>query len=146
MTQKQFKIEKANRENWEVLSTGDFKEEMDQKFDQIDDREFFDPGFFERNHYFDRIFPGLKVQKPGYDLYGLTTTILGVIGIYIFMYFDSYSFSQSKFDYYKGQSVVFQGEMAIMVLLIMTIIIVERYANRSDTKKIEEKTSPNKDE
>jgi hypothetical protein len=30
--------------------------------------------------------------------------------------------------------------MAIMVLVILTIIIIERYANRSDTKKIEEKT------
>ena len=62
------------------------------------------------------------------------------------MNFDTYSFSQSKFDYYKGQSVVFQGEMAMMVLLIITIIIVERYANRSDTKKIEEKVIQNKEE
>jgi hypothetical protein len=36
-------------------------------------------------------------------------------------------------------SVVFPGEMAITVLLIITILIIERYANRSDTKKIEEK-------
>ena len=56
------------------------------------------------------------------------------------MYFDSFSFSQSKFDYYKGQSVLFPGEMAMTVLLIITIIIIERYANRSDTKKIEEKS------
>jgi hypothetical protein len=36
-------------------------------------------------------------------------------------------------------SVVFPGEMAITVLLVITILIIERYANRSDTKKVEEK-------
>jgi hypothetical protein len=56
------------------------------------------------------------------------------------MFFDRFAFSQAKFDFHKGQSVLFLFEMAIMVLLILTIIIIERYANRSDTKKIEEKT------
>lgn len=114
-------------------------EEMKEKYDSIQDRKMYKPGVFERNDYFDRIFPSLKVQKPGYDLYGTTTTILAIIGVYIFIYFDSYSFSQAKFDYHKGQSVLFLFEMAIMVLFIITIIIIERYANRSDTKKIEEK-------
>jgi len=36
--------------------------------------------------------------------------------------------------------------MAITVLIIITIIIVERYANRSDTKKIEEKSIPDEKE
>lgn len=93
---------------------------------------------FENNPYFDRIFPGLKIQKPGYDLYGLTTSILGLIGLYIFMYYESYSFSQMSFDFSKGQSVIFPGEMAMTVLVVITIMIIERYANRSDTKKVEE--------
>jgi len=112
---------------------------MIEKFDSILERSLYLPGIFERNDYFDRIFPSLKVQKPGYDLYGTTTTILALIGIYVFLFFDSYTFSQDKFDFSKGQSVLFIFEMAIMVLFIITIIIVERYANRSDTKKIEEK-------
>lgn len=140
MTKQQFRIEKTNKENWELLSDGEYKELMDEKFDNINDRTMFVPGIFERNDYFDRIFPSLKVQKPGYDLYGSTTTILALIGVYIFMFFDSYTFSQAKFDYHKGQSVLFLAEMAMMVLFIITIIIIERYANRSDTKKVEEKT------
>jgi len=43
-----------------------------------------------------------------------------------------------KFDYGK-QSVLFPFSMAKELLLVITIIIIERYANRSDTKKIEEK-------
>ena len=105
----------------------------------------YKPGIFERNNYFDRIFPSLKVQKPGYDLYGSTTTILAIIGAYIFIFFNSYTFSQAKFDFSKGQSVLFLFEMAIMVLLIISIIIIERYANRSDTKKVEEKTFKSED-
>jgi hypothetical protein len=93
LTLKQFAEEKANRENWETLSNGEYKEDMLEKFDSLDDRELNNPGFFERRHYFDRIFPSLKVQKPGYDLYGTTTTILGVIAIYIFIYYDHYSYS-----------------------------------------------------
>jgi hypothetical protein len=62
------------------------------------------------------------------------------------MCFDKYTFSQAKFDFAKGQSVLFLFEMAIMVLFIITIVIVERYANRSDTKKIEEKPFKSEDE
>ena len=74
---------------------------MEVKFDSIDDRELNNPGMFERREYFDRLFPSLKVQKPGYDLYGLTTTICGVLAVYIFMYYSSYNYSQLKFEYGK---------------------------------------------
>jgi hypothetical protein len=86
------------------------------------------------------------VQKPGYDLYGTTTSILGMIGTYTFMYYESYSYSQTSFDFYKGNSVLFPGAMAVAVLEILFIIIVERYANRSDTKKVEEKSLVDEDE
>lgn len=67
---------------------------MVEKFEARDDRELNNPGMFEKSEYFDRIFPSLKIQKPGYDLYGTTTSILGLIGVFIFMYFGSYSFTQ----------------------------------------------------
>lgn len=66
---------------------------MDEKFDAIHDRIVNNPGFFEKHDYFDRIFPSLKVQKPGYDLYGSTTLVLGIIGAYIFWNYEKYSFS-----------------------------------------------------
>jgi len=68
----------------------------------------------------------------------LTTTILGVLAIYIFIYYDSYNFSWKKFEY-GSQSVLFPFSMAKELLLVIFIIIIERYANRSDTKKVEEK-------
>lgn len=111
---------------------------MKEKFQSIDDRELDSPGWFERRPYFDRLFPGLKVQKPGYDLYGSTTTVLGVLAIYIFIYYDSFNYSWKRFEYGK-QSVLFPMAMAGQLLLIIFIIIIERYANRSDTKKVEEK-------
>jgi hypothetical protein len=69
-----------------------------------------------------------------------STTVLGIIAIYVFWNFEQYSFSQMTFEFAKGQSVIFVGEMAITVIGVLVIIIIERYANRSDTKKIEEKS------
>lgn len=44
-----------------------------------------------------------------------------------------------NFDFIKGQWVGFLGEMAVTVMFILFILLVERYANRTDTKKVEEK-------
>lgn len=93
MSVREFKEEKANRDQWENFSSGDFKEDFVDKFESKDDRELNNPGIFERNHYFERIFPGLNIQKPGYDLYGTTTSILGLIALYICMNYERYSFT-----------------------------------------------------
>ena len=61
MTERQFQIERAKKENWELFSSGDWKEDMDQKFQSMDDREIINLGWFERKKYFDRLFPSLKV-------------------------------------------------------------------------------------
>lgn len=94
LSRHQFKVEYAKRENWENFSSGDYHEAMIEQFETRDDRDLNNPGMFEKNTYFDRIFPGLKIQKPGYDLYGSSTVVLGIIGAFIFMYFGSYSFTQ----------------------------------------------------
>jgi hypothetical protein len=44
-------------------------------------------GFFETNAYFEKIFPRLQIQKPGYDLYGTTTFFLAGSAAYVFMYY-----------------------------------------------------------
>jgi len=93
LTRHQFKLEEAKEENWDAFSAGDHKEDLEEKFDTIHDRIVNNPGFFEKHDYFDRIFPSLKVQKPGYDLYGSTNTVLGIIGVYIFWNYEKYSFS-----------------------------------------------------
>lgn len=93
MTPHQFKLDYAKEENWETFSAGDTQAEYDEKFEIISDREINHPGWFEKKAYFERIFPSLKVQKPGYDLYGSTTCVLGLMVVYIFMYYESYSYS-----------------------------------------------------
>jgi len=32
------------------------------------------------------VFPSLKIQKPGYDLYGSTTSFLMLLAIYVFVF------------------------------------------------------------
>lgn len=109
LTRHQFKIEVAKKENWDNFSAGDFKEDFSEKFEAQGDRVLNHPGWFEKKDYFERIFPSLKVQKPGYDLYGTTTSILGIIALYVIMYYDQYTFSQGSFDFSKGQQVLFAG-------------------------------------
>lgn len=62
-----------------------------------------------------------------------------MILVYVFVFFDSYAFSQLIFKYQEGQSVLFPAEMAMTVIIIAFIMIIERFANRTDTKKVEEK-------
>lgn len=57
---------------------------------------------------------------------------------FILIFFEKYSFSDKSFEFAAAQSVLFPTEMAGTALLVLVIIIIERYANRSDTKKIEE--------
>lgn len=58
---KQFNEERTKKENWDTISSGETKDQLDEKFDSIQDRKMYVPGVFERNDYFDRIFPSLKV-------------------------------------------------------------------------------------
>lgn len=102
MSRHDFKMEIAKRENWDTFSSGDYKQDFEEKFEVQDDRKLNQPGMFEHSKYFDRLFPSLKIQKPGYDLYGTTTSILGIMGVYIFMYFESFSFTQNFFDFAHG--------------------------------------------
>lgn len=46
---------------------------------------------FENSNYIDGLFPSLKIQKPGYDLYGATTLVLFLILLFIFMFYERYT-------------------------------------------------------
>jgi len=60
--------------------------------------------------------------------------------VYVFIFYSSFTYDSSDFDFVKGQSSLFKGEMAMMIMLLLIIIIVERVASRTDTKKVEEKS------
>jgi hypothetical protein len=100
----------------------------------IENRGSIKPGIFERTKYFEQIFPSLKIQKPGYDLYGTSTAILGITCIYVFTNFQHITVDSNVFKFMAGQTSIFNGDMAIVILGIIFIILIERYASRTDTK------------
>ena len=50
------------------------------------------------------------------------------------MFFEKYTFDTTRFPFYKKESSLLTGESSITVICIIFIIIVERIANRTDTK------------
>lgn len=122
------------RENWDTISAGDHDQEFEEMFDEIEKRTSPNIGLFEKRKYFGKVFPALKIQKPGYDLYGLTTTVLALLGIFVFAFYEHLTVDKSVFKFLKGQSSLFGGEMAIVLLVIIGVMLLERYTNRTDTK------------
>jgi hypothetical protein len=113
---------------------------MEEKQDIIEKKNTAKLDFFEKSDYFDRVFPSQKIQKPGYDLYGSTTTCLGIIAIFVFMKYGDLSVDQSKYlDNKKNSSNIFKGDMASCLLIVIFTIILERYVSRTDTKPIVKK-------
>lgn len=124
------------------ISAGDFEAEFDEKFEIVDSKTRPKLDVFERSAYFDQLFPSLKIQKPGYDLYGSTTSFLGVLAIYVFMCYGHMSVDQA--DYLRGKGMknnnsIFKGNMVICLLTVILVIVIERYVNRSDTKAVDQK-------
>lgn len=76
----------------------------------------------------------MGIQKPGYDLYGSTTLVLVIILIFIMNFFEDYNVDPEQFKFFRGKSSLFKTQMAITLVLVIAIIIIERYASRSDSK------------
>ena len=106
----------------------------------LDKKETPRLGLFERNKYFDKVFPSLKIQKPGYDLYASTTIFLGILLLYVFAFYGQMSVSQADYLTKEPAAGLFNFHMIILMLIIITIMFVERYANRMDTKAAKKKS------
>lgn len=125
-------------ENWDTISAGDTIDDLDDKLEEIDIRNKPKLDFFSKSKYFDKIFPGVKIQKPGYDLYGTATTMSVLIFIYVFLFFKQFTVNPDIFEFVNGQSSIFKGDQAVTLFILLLIVVVERYSNRTDTKKIVE--------
>jgi hypothetical protein len=134
LSKEDFEEEKANHYHDDTISAADFDYEFDKKLDIIEDKLKPDLGIFDKTEYFTNIFPKLRVQKPGDDFYGSTTMIIGLVFLYVFIFYKKYTFSPEVFDFYGGQSQLFKGEMSITLIVILIVLIIERYASRTDTK------------
>lgn len=76
----------------ESLSAGEFENDLKRKIEIAKDRADHPvQGIFEKKSYFDKIFPSLLIQKPGYDLYGSTTLFNFIIALFIFSFWSSIS-------------------------------------------------------
>lgn len=118
------------------ISGGDFEEEYNDKIDFIAKKDEPKLSKFEKSKYFTRLFPTLKIQKPGHDFYAPSTAFLGVLGVYIGFYYSYISVDKTTLiESVKTSNKLFMGEMALCLVAVMSLIVVERYINRSDTKK-----------
>lgn len=67
----------------------------------------------------------------------MSTCFLAVLAIYVFLYYAHISVDPSTLiDSVAASNNIFMGEMAICLIAIISLIIIERYINRSDTKKV----------
>jgi hypothetical protein len=111
----------------ETLSGGDNNVEIEQKSNILKLRNKSDFGIFEKG-YFNRIFPALKIQKPGYDIYGATNVFLTVLIVLTFISYNSFNISQSEVLPGKDNSgTVFSNGMIMIVVFIIFIMVMERY-------------------
>lgn len=95
---------------------------------------------FEKNEFLQKVFPPLRIQKPGYDIYARTTLVLMMILIYVFAFYSSFTVKNiSSVDlasWAGGEAEIFKTQMALLLIVILTVIVIERYASRTDTKTI----------
>lgn len=111
---------------------------MEEKMRLIEQRDLPDKTYFEDSQYFDRLFPVLRIQKPGIDYYGMTTLTLAILGIFVFFNFEKlYVSQQDLLESAKSNTGLFNGAMAISLIVIVFITILERYISRTDTKASE---------
>ena len=91
--------------------------------------------------YFQKLFPSLRIQKPGVDYYGSTTLLLAFICIYIFKSWGQVSVDNSVLlESYGENNNLFKGDMTIMLISFITIMIAERFVSRADTKAVDQKS------
>jgi hypothetical protein len=60
---------------------------------------------------------------------------LGIIGLFIFFCYGNLSVDQSQFlKNSENNNNIFKGDMATCLLIVIIVVILERYVNRTDTK------------
>tara|TARA_B110000285_G_scaffold20848_1_gene20189 strand:- start:15 stop:404 length:390 start_codon:yes stop_codon:yes gene_type:complete len=91
-------------------------------------------GIFEKSRYFGKLFPQLKIQKPGYDLYGSTNIFLAIVILFVFTSYDSFNVSEKTVIPGKESGNTFSNGLIFLVLGIIIVMLLERFVNRTATK------------
>jgi len=142
LSKQEFKDESKLEQNWEQISGGDDYITFNAKFDHIDMRKKPKDTMFDKNEFLSEVFPPLRIQKPGYDVYARTTFALMLIVLFIFGFYTKFTVktisSVNLSSWATGESEILKGEMAVLLIVILTVICIERYASRTDTKTVVE--------
>ena len=93
--------EYTKSENWDALSGCDFGEEFDDRFEAKDSRTAPSNSRSGNREWTAELFPSLKIQKPGSDVYASTTITLVVLVVYVFFGFKHFTASPEVLDYYQ---------------------------------------------
>lgn len=79
------------------------------------------------NSYFDRIFPHIKQQKPGVNLYVGIAGICIVMILYVILLFSPMSGSNTSTVSQEFSSNQFSGAMVVTMIIMICIMVVDRY-------------------
>mmetsp|Transcript_21761 Transcript_21761/g.16100 ORF Transcript_21761/g.16100 Transcript_21761/m.16100 type:complete len:125 (+) Transcript_21761:624-998(+) len=94
-------------------------------------RKSFIQRFMAQRKYFMRLFPAIKEQKPGIDLY-FPITFIQFLLIFYCLFFNSSLDGKSKKD--LESSDVYSMVMIYLVLIQAVVVIIDRYISRTYTR------------
>lgn len=87
---------------------------------------------FVRNYYMQKLYPSLKIQKPGIDYYQQMVFFQVLIGLYILIWYPDMTAEEDTIIKQINKSQ-FSGNMVAFLTLIIIIIIIDRYIYKSRT-------------
>jgi hypothetical protein len=100
--------------------------------------------YFGKKNYFQRLFPSIKEQKPGIDMYASITFTQFIICFYLIKYY-------TQMDAYGTQNLEntsqFSINMVVMLFVQIFVMILERYIARTNVRvSIKKSTSTKKED
>jgi len=78
-------------ENWDCVSAADEPLAFNEKLDSVEIRKKPKQTMFDKSEFLQEVFPPLRIQKPGYDIYARTTFTLILILLFVFMFFSKFT-------------------------------------------------------
>ena len=87
---------------------------------------------FVRNLYMQRLYPSLKIQKPGTDYYQQMVFFQVLMGLFILVWYPDMTAEEDTIIKQINKSQ-FSGEMVAVLTGVIIIIIIDRYIYKSRT-------------
>jgi anaerobic C4-dicarboxylate transporter len=82
--------------------------------------------------YFKRLFPLVKEEKPGKDMYAWITFWLFIICIYMINF---YQYIDARGTQILQNTNQYSKNMTIMILILVGVLILERYIGRTNVRR-----------